>query len=287
MQGIANVISGLGSLFSSTASSTNAQNSGASTGASTGGWRSIISQIFDSLSGTLSNDQTGSGGEAAGSNTNQATTSSASLATFSASSSSIAANVSPLLQLSTATSSTASSVSTSLSGSVPSGSTSSFSSSSGSSGGIYNDINNSNQKIDANFAKAILDAHNVDRAAHGVGALSWDNAAYDYAKNIADNYDCSGILKHTNAPFGENLAAGFADGPSAVKAWYDEGQTYDYSTHNEYNHFTQVVWKSTTKVGCAYKDCLSTGWQKYIVCEYSPAGNYVGQSQANVLPPVN
>ena len=68
------------------------------------------------------------------------------------------------------------------------------------------------------------------------------------------------------------------------KAWYDEGETYDYSTANEYNHFTQVVWKGSKKVGCAYKDCRSTGWGLYIVCEYDPAGNIIGWEKANVLP---
>lgn len=138
---------------------------------------------------------------------------------------------------------------------------------------------------DKEFAKEILDAHNNYRADHGVGPLSWDQSAYDYAQNNADNYDCSGVLTHTHGPFGENLAAGFKDGPAAVKAWYVEGETYDYSYANTYDHFTQVVWKDSTKVGCAYKDCRHTNWGLYIVCEYDPPGNVVGRNKQNVLPP--
>jgi S-layer homology domain/Cysteine-rich secretory protein family len=48
-------------------------------------------------------------------------------------------------------------------------------------------------------------------------------------------------------------------------------------------HFFQVIWKDTKKVGCAYVSC-STGspfgsgsWWNF-VCQYSPPGNYVGQS---------
>lgn len=134
---------------------------------------------------------------------------------------------------------------------------------------------------------AILDIHNKYRALHGSGDLSWADGPYEYAKNNADNYDCSGVLTHTHGQYGENLAAGFANGPAAVKAWYDEGETYNYNTHNTYDHFTQVVWKSSTKVGCAYKDCLSTGWGLYIVCEYDPVGNVVGQNEENVLPLVS
>lgn len=137
------------------------------------------------------------------------------------------------------------------------------------------------------FAKDILDAHNKYRAQHGVADLSWDNGPYSYAKQNADDYDCSGILTHTHGQYGENLAAGFADGPAAVKAWYVEGETYDYSTHNEYNHFTQVVWKGSHRVGCAYKDCRLNNWGLYIVCEYDPVGNVIGQEPQNVLPVVS
>lgn len=131
---------------------------------------------------------------------------------------------------------------------------------------------------------AILDSHNKYRALHGVGDLSWEQGPYDYAKSNADSYDCSGVLTHTHGQYGENLAAGFASGPSAVAAWYVEGETFSYTTYNEYNHFTQVIWKASTKVGCAYKDCLAEGWGLYVVCEYDPVGNVIGEEEANVLP---
>lgn len=134
---------------------------------------------------------------------------------------------------------------------------------------------------------AILDIHNKYRALHGVGDLSWASGPYSYAKLNADSYDCSGVLTHTHGQYGENLAAGFASGPAAVTAWYEEGETFDYTTYNEYNHFTQVVWKSSTQVGCAYKDCSSTGWGLYIVCEYNPVGNVIGEEEENVLPLVS
>lgn len=132
-----------------------------------------------------------------------------------------------------------------------------------------------------------MDAHNKYRADHGVGELSWDVDAYNYAKKYADSYDCSGTLTHTHGEFGENLAAGFQTGTAALHAWYIEGESYDYSAANSYDHFTQVVWKGTTKLGCAYKDCSSQGWAKYVICEYDPAGNVIGYNKANVLPLVS
>ncbi|CCE86547.1 Piso0_005043 [Millerozyma farinosa CBS 7064] len=168
---------------------------------------------------------------------------------------------------------------------APSSKTSSSSSSpSGSSDSdIYAGIYQS-PGVDKQFAKDTLDAHNKYRKEHNVGDLSWDVDAYKYAKNVADKYDCSGVLTHTHGPYGENLASGYPSGPAAVKAWYDEGKSYDYSSANTYNHFTQVVWKSTTKVGCAYKNCQWNNWGLYVICSYSPAGNMIGQESQNVLP---
>lgn len=154
------------------------------------------------------------------------------------------------------------------------------------SGDLYAEIAEGDD-IDTQFAKDTLDIHNQYRADHGVAALSWSNDAYNYAKNNADNYDCLGVLTHTHGPYGENLAAGFPDGPLAVTAWYDEGLSYSYLAANTYDHFTQVVWKGLTLVGCAYKDCSAEGWQKYVVCEYDPPGNVIGYNLANVLPPTN
>ncbi|CAK7896546.1 secreted protein Pry1p [[Candida] anglica] len=171
---------------------------------------------------------------------------------------------------------------TSSSSSVPQSTSTSTSGSSGSSSGIYADIGLSSG-IDSTFSKNILDAHNQKRALHDAPELSWDKDAYDYAQKYADNYDCSGVLTHSHGPFGENLAAGYHTGVDALDAWYDEGQSYNYAASNSYDHFTQVVWKSTTKLGCAYKDCSSTGWGRYIICSYDPAGNVVGQSKLNVL----
>ena len=53
-------------------------------------------------------------------------------------------------------------------------------------------------------------------------------------------------------------------------------------------HFTQVVWKGSTAIGCGGADCTGYGGvlPSYVVCRYAPAGNMDTTSAfaANVLP---
>ncbi|CAN3358520.1 protein Pry1p [Diutina catenulata] len=136
---------------------------------------------------------------------------------------------------------------------------------------------------DKQFAQDMLDMHNKFRAVHDAPPLTWASKPYEFAKKMAANYDCSGVLTHSHAPdLGENLAAGYPDAKAVVQAWYDENETYTYGDETHYDHFTQVVWKSSRYLGCAYKQCGGKVGT-YVVCEYDPPGNYVGESAANVL----
>ncbi|KAJ3032454.1 hypothetical protein HDV00_007529 [Rhizophlyctis rosea] len=71
---------------------------------------------------------------------------------------------------------------------------------------------------------------------------------------------------------------------AAAQSWAYEAKYYysglkigQYPGTEAYGHYTQMVWPSTKRVGCC-------GWQspdrtaETWVCEYSPAGNYVGQA---------
>ncbi|QBM89668.1 putative conserved protein YkwD, contains CAP (CSP/antigen 5/PR1) domain [Metschnikowia aff. pulcherrima] len=143
--------------------------------------------------------------------------------------------------------------------------------------GIYSEISSSG--VDASFAKAILDAHNTKRKAHSAPNLSWSSTLFSYAQNYADSYACGASLVHSGGKYGENLASGYSSGVAALEAWYSEGDNYDYSAANVFDHFTQVIWKSTTALGCAYKSC---GGGLYIICSYDPAGNFGGEGPQNL-----
>ncbi|KAL8195014.1 UNVERIFIED_CONTAM: Cysteine-rich secretory protein LCCL domain-containing 2 [Gekko kuhli] len=83
-----------------------------------------------------------------------------------------------------------------------------------------------------------------------------------------------------------------------VQSWYDEVKDYTYPYAHECNpwcperctgpmctHYTQIVWATTNKVGCAVNVCKSMNvwgetWENavYLVCNYSPKGNWIGEA---------
>lgn len=135
-------------------------------------------------------------------------------------------------------------------------------------------------------ASKLLTVHNNKRALHkDTPPLKWSSELETYAQNYANQYDCSGGLVHSGGPYGENLAIGYGI-EGAVEAWYDEIKYYDYNNpgfSGSTGHFTQVVWKSSTEVGCGIKNCGST-WGDYVICSYKPAGNVIGEFPENVMP---
>ncbi len=76
---------------------------------------------------------------------------------------------------------------------------------------------------------------------------------------------------------------------AAVDGWGDERTKFNFGNGGfgeGTGHFTQLVWKGTTTVGCARVDCAGSaggnvqGW--FVVCEYYPPGNVGGQYREQV-----
>ncbi len=116
--------------------------------------------------------------------------------------------------------------------------------------------------------------------------LRWDAGVAATAQASADRCQWS----HSSTPgVGENLYARTGDvrlpGEAAL-AWVAEASDYDYASNScasgeTCGHYTQIVWRSTTSVGCAMQVCPSGGpwsgtWTIY-VCQYAPRGNYLGE----------
>jgi uncharacterized protein YkwD len=136
-------------------------------------------------------------------------------------------------------------------------------------------------------AQALLDAHNRVRAQHCAPALQWSpklaQAAQQWVSTLRDQ-GCK--FGHSGGRYGENLAAGTSgalDGKSVTEMWYDEIKQYafpDGGFSMQTGHFTQVVWRETTQMGCAHTSCKGMDiW----VCEYDPPGNVQGMYRQNVL----
>lgn len=152
------------------------------------------------------------------------------------------------------------------------------------------------------FKSAVLNSTNYFRAQHQAKPLTWNNTLAEYAQHHARQCiwehsvrtidgECSFIDTDfaQGGPYGENLAEGFGSPTLAVDGWAAEEKKYDYSSGHfseATGHFTQLVWENTKQVGCGAVKCNNDaengahGW--YLVCEYSPPGNVVGQFKENV-----
>ncbi|KAG9123556.1 hypothetical protein FRC07_014768 [Ceratobasidium sp. 392] len=130
-----------------------------------------------------------------------------------------------------------------------------------------------------------LKAHNDERAKHGAKALVWDSSLAASAQAWANQ------CKFQHSQSGQNLAAGTGNPSIATAIGWWNAERADYKGPDDYSHWTQVVWKSTTKLGCALKQCApgtifdaSYGVANYYVCHYNPVGNVLGQFPQNVQP---
>lgn len=136
----------------------------------------------------------------------------------------------------------------------------------------------------------VVSVHNTKRTTEGVSLpdMSWDGTVAAYSKSKAEYLANNGcVLNHNIGPtrpsdYGENLFWGSGTSYTAeqvVQAWYSEKQYYTYSTNTctgVCGHYTQVVWKTSVKLGCYAAKCPNNGGVIW-ACNYNPPGNYTGQ----------
>ncbi|KAJ6087730.1 hypothetical protein N7467_006644 [Penicillium canescens] len=134
------------------------------------------------------------------------------------------------------------------------------------------------------FKDTVLEVTNEYRATHDAKPLSWNDTLAEYSKKWAD----ACIWKHSRSPYGENLAYGYENASAAVIAWGDEGAMYNFGKPTgfteETGHFTQLVWKATTQVGCAAVNCGYTHDKRDVDVNVDFGdgnGNETGESDEN------
>ncbi|XP_065657273.1 uncharacterized protein LOC105846266 isoform X2 [Hydra vulgaris] len=144
----------------------------------------------------------------------------------------------------------------------------------------------------------VLLAHNNKRRMHqDTPDLVWDSKLAVEAKDWATQIAKAGGLKHSSSSnYGENLYYQWSSAKideknaleKAVESWYSEIKDYNLRTHKSSGttgHFTQVVWKSSIKLGVgATSVSQNGGYAVYVVGRYFPPGNYVGEYEKNVKP---
>ena len=134
-----------------------------------------------------------------------------------------------------------------------------------------------------------LQAHNTYRTLHGVSPVTWSDTVAASAQAWANTCPTA----HSGSGYGENMAfassVSYNPGASTiVQLWYSEEPDYDYNKPGfspTTGHFTQVVWKGSTEIGCGFKTGCTTGWANVWVCQYNPPGNHIGYFAENVFPP--
>ena len=146
------------------------------------------------------------------------------------------------------------------------------------------------ERGEALLRNIVLNAHNQARGDFGVPAMSWNEELAAGALAHAQYMATTGVYGHDRTPgrrqkSGENLWRGQRDRFSydvMVGVMIEEARHFRpgafpnnsaTGSWNDVAHYTQIIWPTTTSVGCALASSATTD---YFVCRYSPTGNRDG-----------
>jgi uncharacterized protein YkwD len=156
-------------------------------------------------------------------------------------------------------------------------------------GGVGEPANLTGITLYHNQVRAAVDTSGV--AAGPLPPMVWDDAiaahALAYTQMCVDTEAPAGLVDHSSLGYRSN-AAGFpyvgenvfgSGGPAtpkgAVDAWAAEKANFTYpsSCAGSCGHYTQVVWRESTHLGCANVTCAGLAYGGTILCMYGPGGN--------------
>ncbi|KAI1818572.1 PR-1-like protein [Poronia punctata] len=181
-------------------------------------------------------------------------------------------------------------------------------------GGNSGNSGHSDKAIDdKNFQDQSVFHHNIHRANHSAPEVGWDHTLAQWADNTANTCTFKHDMDQGTGGYGQNIALwggtsgaknlGFAGAikMAATNMWYNGefnsflpsfyGQpTPDMNNFEAWGHMSQMVWASSTKIGCAAVFCpRGTAYDDmdawFSVCNYHPPGNMGGSYGQNIHPP--
>ncbi|XP_053722429.1 cysteine-rich secretory protein LCCL domain-containing 2 [Synchiropus splendidus] len=149
---------------------------------------------------------------------------------------------------------------------------------------LHNKLRGSVYPTASNMEHMVWDDELEKSATYWAEQCQWDHGPQDLLRSIGQN-----LAVH----WGRYRSPAFH-----VQAWYDEVKDYTYPYPHECNpwcpercsgpmctHYTQLVWATTSRVGCAVHVCPRMNvwgeiWENavYLVCNYSPKGNWIGEA---------
>jgi hypothetical protein len=157
---------------------------------------------------------------------------------------------------------------------------------------------------EALLQQSVLRLHNQARRQFGVAPIAWNDELAAGARRHAEYMAATGIYGHDRTPgrrkkSGENLwrgQRGVFSYDIMVQVMVDEARLFrpgafpNNSVTGDWHavaHYTQIVWPTTTEVGCALASSRTTD---YFVCRYAPTGNkdgyYLAANRADPLAPL-
>ncbi|KAK4861637.1 hypothetical protein LT330_003672 [Penicillium expansum] len=157
----------------------------------------------------------------------------------------------------------------------------------------------------SSYQETILYYHNIHRSEHSASGLTWSEDLAGAAQTLAARctYAHDTSITSASGDYGQNIAYGveaalvgeqvigemmYTDEAPYFANLYGEANP-DMSNFEKWGHFTQIVWKATTEVGCATVSCSDLGNvggpAPFTVCNYGTPGNYAGEYADNVLKP--
>jgi hypothetical protein len=153
---------------------------------------------------------------------------------------------------------------------------------------LFNFVN-SHGNMNEKLMEHALNMHNEKRSngtivpAANMIKAQWDEFLEEEAQKLSDT--C--VYEHFVNGYGQNIYRtsnlDVNDAiHSGINAWYNEIEDYRVTILNTkdnkigvgiYDHISQILWAESYKIGCSYSLC---SFGIFLVCNYSPAGNFIG-----------